>query len=917
MMTVGTFLYTLIFKPLELMFEIIYYFVLHFVGNPGFAIVVLSLLVNLLVLPLYNRADKMQEAERDMEAKLSRGVSHIKKTFKGDEQLMMLRTYYRQNHYSPTGMIKGSVSLFLEIPFFVAAYQFLSHLEILHGVTFGPISDLGAPDGMLSIFGVTVHVLPFVMTLLNLVAAYIFTKGFPLKSKIQLYGMAFFFLVFLYDSPAGLVFYWTLNNLFNLVKTVVNALPNPKKGMYAALFATSLLLSVYCACFLPERDSRHFAVAAIVMLWMNWPYLKARFGKRNKETADAGPVVVSKTKGFLAEGLFLALFIGGMIPSSVIVSSPQEFVVPGLVGNPAVYIVSSLALAVGTFMLWFGVFYWLGNEKARFNFERRLWVFSGIAVVDYMLFGQNLGLLTATLKYQSGFFFSDTEKIVNTVAVLAVGCVCFYIWKRCRLYVTEIFSIGSLALGIMLGLNFHTIYANISDMPPAREEENQARKFPLSRTGKNVIVLMLDRAMGMYVPYFMQEKPQLKKQFAGFTYYANALSYGGHTLFGSPGLFGGYDYIPEEMNRRNDISLREKHNEALRLMPLLFDEAGYSVTVCHVPYPNYDKNPGLGIYDDHSRIRKFGSLRPARDERGAEVAVSENFRNFFCFAMMKVSPVLLQKFWYNDAEYNSFAKQDDQIVMSPTKAVGLDVGFLNDYKELESLSELTEIRDGGDTFLMMANDTTHSQTLFSVPDYVPAERVDNTAYEAAHKDRFTYGDMSLRMDTVLQNQEYQCNMAAFLLLGKWMDELRAQGIYDNTRIILVSDHGTEVHHNEAFELPWGIGDKTDIEWFYPLLMVKDFGDTEWKESEIFMTNADVPTLAFSDLIANPVHPDTGRAVTAEKKGAPVQYVLASGVYHLDKNQGNTFVPAAWYSVHTDIRKKENWQLVKEKAEMPE
>ncbi len=84
-----------------------------------------------------------------------------------------------------------------------------------------------------------------------------------------------------------------------------------------------------------------------------------------------------------------------------------------------------------------------------------------------------------------------------------------------------------------------------------------------------------------------------------------------------------------------------------------------------------------------------------------------------------------------------------------------------------------------------------------------------------------------------------------------------------------------------------------------------------------MANADVPLLTFSQLIENPIHPDTGRAVTAEKKMESVQYVLASDQYGLEKNQGNTFVPAAWYSVHTDIRKKENWKLVKEKAEMPE
>ena len=32
--------------------------------------------------------------------------------------------------------------------------------------------------------------------------------------------MALAFLIFLYDRPSGLVFYWTLNNLFSLIKNV-------------------------------------------------------------------------------------------------------------------------------------------------------------------------------------------------------------------------------------------------------------------------------------------------------------------------------------------------------------------------------------------------------------------------------------------------------------------------------------------------------------------------------------------------------------------------------------------------------------------------------------------------------------------------------------------------------------------------
>ena len=228
-MSVFEILDTLLLKPLQLLFEVIYMMAYRIIGNPGLSIIVLSLVMNFLVLPLYLRADAMQEEEKQTEMRLRRGVSHIKKTFKGDERMMMLQTYYRQNGYKPTYVLRGAVSLFLEIPFFIAAYRFLSELSLLDGVTFGPIADLGRPDGMLAIAGISVNILPIIMTAVNLVSCVIFTKGSPVKQKLQLYGMAAFFLVFLYNSPSGLVFYWTLNNTFSLVKTVFYKLKDPLK----------------------------------------------------------------------------------------------------------------------------------------------------------------------------------------------------------------------------------------------------------------------------------------------------------------------------------------------------------------------------------------------------------------------------------------------------------------------------------------------------------------------------------------------------------------------------------------------------------------------------------------------------------------------------------------------------------------
>ena len=228
-MSIITILETLLIGPLKLVFEIIFSLANRLIGQPGLAIIILSLTMNILVLPLYRQADAIQEEAKNTDEKLREGVEHIKKTFSGDERMMILQTYYRQNNYSPLSALKGSVSLLLEIPFFMAAYQFLSNLTILNGVSLGPITDLGAPDGLITIGSITLNFLPILMTVVNIISSYLYLKGFPLKTKIQLYAMAVFFLFFLYDSPSCLVFYWTLNNVFSLVKTIFYKLKNPKK----------------------------------------------------------------------------------------------------------------------------------------------------------------------------------------------------------------------------------------------------------------------------------------------------------------------------------------------------------------------------------------------------------------------------------------------------------------------------------------------------------------------------------------------------------------------------------------------------------------------------------------------------------------------------------------------------------------
>ena len=318
----------IVIGPLELLFDILYKFAYEFIRTPGMAIVVLSLAVNLLILPLYLRADRIQEEDKDQQARMKPGIDRIKKAFKGDEQYMILQTYYRQNHYKPYYALKSLLPLLLQVPFFMAAYNYLSNLNLLYTATFGPIRDLGAPDALLRIGSLTINVLPVAMTVINLLSGMVYSKGMPLKSKVQMLVIALVFLALLYNSPSGLVFYWTLNNVFSLVKNLFMKLKNYKTILKGLCSAAGIALIALFLFIRPINDSvrRSILVAAAALLEL--PALSALLKKLKVLPASFRGIPDTKTTKaiFWCSCAFLALLTGCMIPLAVLKASPSEFV---------------------------------------------------------------------------------------------------------------------------------------------------------------------------------------------------------------------------------------------------------------------------------------------------------------------------------------------------------------------------------------------------------------------------------------------------------------------------------------------------------------------------------------------------------------------------------------------------------------
>ena len=553
-----------------------------------------------------------------------------------------------------------------------------------------------------------------------------------------------------------------------------------------------------------------------------------------------------------------------------------------------------------------------------------VWILSVAAIVNYLLFGTNFDNLSAELKYDHDFAFSMKDYFINAGVLVLIGVVMFRIWRKRPVIIRMTYPVLIAAVLVMSVHNIAGITTQIPRIKTQLKQENGKKAtFALSRKGKNVIVLLLDRAISSYVPYLFQERPELARQWEGFTWYPNTLSYGTRTNTGSPALLGGYEYTPEEINKRSKEALVEKQNEALKVMPVLFRNAGYEVTVCDPPYAGYSWIPDLSIYDEYKNIRTFHAVNGEFGDQSDVMGIKQQVwkRNLFYYSIMKISPLFVQPGLYQDGSYSNPYMKDSvfrivQKMLSSSVSVGIQKAFTDSYFALRSLPDMMKTTDEKkNTFLMMYNDTPHNVSMLQEPQYEPAMFVNNIEYDQKNISRFTVNGRMMLADTAYKMSHYQSNMAAFILLGKWFDYLREQGVYDNTRIIIVADHGWPLEQFK--DMMFGKKENTvynpeDVMAYNPLLMVKDFDSRKFTIDKRFMTNADTPLLSMDRLIKKPVNPFTKKPITNDAKYANEQHVFYTDFWGVEYNRGNTFLPGLWYALkNQNIFDMKNWRKLGE------
>jgi YidC/Oxa1 family membrane protein insertase len=882
------FLYTLIIFPLVQIMEMCFVAIYRIFKSRVISLAGISVIVTLLTTPLYLIAEKWQNAERAIQKKLRPKIGRIKAVFSGDEQYMILSVYYRQNHYHPVYTLRNTFGLLVQIPFFIAAYNYLSSLELLKDSSFLFISSLGSPDRLLSIGGFGINILPIAMTLINCISGAVYSKGFFLRDKIQIYATAAIFLVLLYNSPSGLVLYWTINNIFSLLKNILIKTGYTLQIIYFLLCLCVIALYIY---FIPLGFSpKRLFVVGLCSLVFFAPLFKKLYIKI-KNFFDAkitrSLCAASFDSTFIISSFILFILAGAVIPGALISSSVQEFSFIENYTTPLPFVFRVLFQSAGFFLFWPFCIYFLFQKNIKFSISIFISLLALIALIDTFIFSGDYGYLTTTFRFSNPDTFESKYRIIILsilVSIAIMGIFLYLLLSRHKFIFHSVQLIALISLLAFGFLNLFKINADFNEYAQRSrlEDKNDAflPVYNFSKEGKNVLVIMLDEAISGYLPYILEEKPELLEIYRGFTYFPNTISFGSHTRIGAPPIFGGYEYEPKYIqNSRRTAML--KHNEALLVMPRLFSEAGYKVSVTDPSFANYSLKPDLSIYKPYPDIKAYNTIGAYSGTWFKEhpevqiVSISSLMESHLIrFSILKMAPPAFRIFLYD---------RGDWLKESGNSKNELSIDTVDNYTTLDYLTKLTKISgDNTNNFIAMVNELPHYQVLLQYPDYTPGVKITEIG-----KGPFAH------------ESHYHVNMAAMLLLGKWFSFLQNEAVWDNTRIIIVSDHGRGLlsKYPGNIILPNG----NCLQSYNSLLLFKDFYSEQLlKIDNTFMTIADVPLLTLDNIISNPKNPFSGKRLGTDKdKGV---YIATSThlYYTIEENQ--------WMHVKDNIFDAGKWKI---------
>ncbi len=188
----------------------------RFLGNYGWSIILLTIVVRIPFIPILNKGQKSMRKLQELQPKMT----EIREKYKKDPQKMQaeMMELYKKYKVNPMG---GCLPMLLQIPVFFALYKvLLVSIELRQAPWLLWIKDLSAPDALFGhLAGFSLGgPLPYLMGITMVIQQKMTpTSADPKQAKLMMLMPVIFTFMFL-NFASGLVLYWLVNNVLSIIQ---------------------------------------------------------------------------------------------------------------------------------------------------------------------------------------------------------------------------------------------------------------------------------------------------------------------------------------------------------------------------------------------------------------------------------------------------------------------------------------------------------------------------------------------------------------------------------------------------------------------------------------------------------------------------------------------------------------------------
>ncbi len=189
------------------------FFLQSLTNNYGWAIIIMTVIIQILVLPLTLKSYKAMAGMKRVQPK----IKELQTKYKNDPKRLQVEmmNLYRSQNVNPLG---GCLPMLLQLPIFWALFQTLRNAyELRFAEWIFWVKDLSACDSLTHIGSISVNVLPLIMGLGMFLQQKMTTATSDPAQRKMMYIMPIIFTLMFWGFPSGLVLYWLTNSVVSMI----------------------------------------------------------------------------------------------------------------------------------------------------------------------------------------------------------------------------------------------------------------------------------------------------------------------------------------------------------------------------------------------------------------------------------------------------------------------------------------------------------------------------------------------------------------------------------------------------------------------------------------------------------------------------------------------------------------------------